>query len=194
MYDTDPRDVANSIREAVISLDHSKLNECILEFATFCSKECQPERDPFPEIVFQTILDMMGNCEFQRMEDSQELLMVFEYEWGRLSEDQKRRLLSSISAAYEMFSDWMSYFVLSELLGEFYCNEDSFEVLCELRRTSNEVARSLVPHGFEHIAEGAESSDLRRRGLEQLVSMKEDASPQVKNEVAEALSNLGLSQ
>ena len=134
----------------------------------------------------------MGSYQLQQMDGSFELLMVFEYDWGRLSDEQKRRLLLSISTSYENFSDWMSYFVISELLGEYYCNEASFTVLCELRRTSNEVARSLVPHGFEHIAKDAESSDLRRQALEQLLSMKEDVSPQVRGEVDEALSNLDL--
>jgi len=43
---------------------------------------------------------------------------------------------------------------------------------------------------FEHIARAGKSAVLREMALEQMLAMNDDPSPKVRNEVAEALSNV----
>jgi hypothetical protein len=127
---------------------------------------------------------------FLAMEGSSKLLLVFETDWVRLSEKQRENLLAGVGTSYARFSDWMSCFILSELLGQYYCNEDAFRVLRQLRETTKTTARSLLAHGFEHIAKQAQDKDLRKRAVSELISMKQDPSSEVQAEAAEALAKL----
>jgi hypothetical protein len=196
MDTTDPEDISttegivNVIREAVASEDVGQLELGVLMAATFCFKQPSPQPEAFPELLFDLIIRLMTEQHFLKMDASHKLLMLFEYDWGRLSEDQRARLLDSIKESYDKFEDWMSCFVISELLGQHYCNEAAFEVLRELQKTSNETARSLVPHGFEHIVKEAENFALRKRAMSSLLSMQHDKSSQVTKEVAVAIGNL----
>lgn len=181
--------VAQIIRDSVSKQDRASLATCLTHFASFCFKELDQAR-PFPEIVFDTAVQLMSARELLEMEGSHELLLLFEYDWAHLTEVQKQRLLEAMRGSFGRFADWMSQFVISELLGEYYCNADSFRVLCELKANSSESARTFVPHGFEHIARQAKDASLRNAALAQLQSMLKDPSSDVQNEVLEALANV----
>ncbi|MGH9879098.1 MAG: hypothetical protein ACRD5H_15830, partial [Nitrososphaerales archaeon] len=159
-------------------------------FASFYFKEDVSSLEQFPDEVFKRILELMRQPAFQKLEDSHHLLMIFEYDWGKLTEVQKDELLIAIEKTYDKFEDWMSCFVFSELLGEYYCNDASLQVLCNLKATSNEIARSLVPHGLEHIVKESQEEKLRQRAMSGLVSMKVDPSSEVRREVEDALHKL----
>jgi hypothetical protein len=178
------------IHKALTTGDSDMLQACIRELATFCFKEPSPEQEMFPMNLFDYILRLMADDNLLKMDGAYHLLMLFEYDWARLDEKQKERLLAAIVASYHKFKDWMAYFVITELLGQYYCNESSFQVLCELQTTENEIARSLLAHGFEHIAREGENSVLRALALNRLISMKDDHSVIVQNEVSTALANL----
>ena len=75
----------------------------------------------------------------------------------------------------------------SELLGEYYCNEEAFVALRLLAGRSDEKARSLTP---EHIARGARNEDLRQRALGELSHLKRDASPEVRREAELSLERV----
>lgn len=145
-------DLAKAIQEAIQLGDSVSLNECIFEFSEDCFKECEPTLAVFSEDVFRAILDLITKKEYLEMDESHKLLFLFESDWGRLNDGQKESLLPALESAYTRFKDRMSIFVISELLGEYYCNEASFLVLTRLRTVSNEIARAFVPHGFEHLA------------------------------------------
>lgn len=167
-----------------------KLDDLITRYASFCFKEDEASLDQFPEDVFTRIVSLMNHRAFQELEDSHRLLMIFEYDWGRLTKAQKNDLLIAIEKTYDKFKDWMSCFVFSELLGEYYCNDASLQVLRLLQTTGNETARSLVPHGFEHIVKGSQDEKLRQQALSYLVAMKTDPSSEVQREVKGALDKL----
>jgi len=107
-----------------------------------------PYEGEFPEELFVRILDAMQNPAFQKLDGSYHLLFFFESEWKKLTESQRGTLLDTIEKAYDKYSDWMAYFVISELLGEYYSNREALRVLRHLRETDNEEARKFVPHGF----------------------------------------------
>jgi len=146
--------------------------------------------DLFPDSVFEFILKLMDSEMFLAMPGSSKLLMVLETDWVRLSPEQRQKLLVSLGKSYERFKDQMSLFIISELLGQYYCNEDAFGLLRQLEKTSNVTARALIPHGFEHIAKSAADEKLRTRAVSELKSMRQDPSPEVQSEAAEALAKL----
>ena len=51
------------------------------------------ESDSFPDSVFEFVMGLMDSEIFLTMEGSSKLLLVFETDWVRLSEDQKQKLL-----------------------------------------------------------------------------------------------------
>ena len=187
-------DISKAFAEAIEKGDSSIFDACVTQISEFCFRESQPEQTAFPEHIFDHILELMSREEFLQMDGSHNLLLLFEYDWARLTAHQKEKLLEAIRKSYDRFTDGMSYFVISELLGEYYCNEAAFRVLTQLQTTSYETARSLVPHGYEHIARDGESAALRKMSLDRLASMAKDDSPDVQREVAEAFANISAHQ
>jgi hypothetical protein len=173
--------------------DQQSLKEFIDKVDLYLIVEESQVGDLFPESVFEFILEIMDSETFLGMQGSSKLLMIFETDWVRLSAEQRQKLLVSLGKSYERFKDSMSYFIASELLGQYYCNEDAFRLLRKLKKTSNLTARALIPHGFEHIAKSAADEQLRKQAVSELISMKQDPSLEVQSEAAEALAKLPTS-
>jgi hypothetical protein len=148
------------------------------------------EHGSFPSDYFRSILAIVQNERFQRLEGSWKLIRVFEENWKELSEEQRVELLKILEVSYQAFHDWMSCFVISGILGELYSDDRAFAVLCRLEKADSEMPRSFVPHGFEHIARNSSNEDLTRRALAELAKMQHDKSSMVRNEVVESLLRL----
>jgi hypothetical protein len=150
--------------------------------------------DLFPDSVFEFIVKLM-DCEmFLTMQGSSKLLMVLETDWIRLSPEQRQKLLVALGKSYERFKDQMSLFIASEILGQYYCNEDAFNLLYQSKKTSNLPARAFIPHGFEHIAKSAKDPKLRTKALAELKTLRLDPSPEVQAEAAESLRKFSEAQ
>src|SRR5712692_2360790 len=174
--------------------DQQSLKEFIDKVDLYLIVEESTAGDLFPDSVFDFALKLM-DCEiFLASEGSSKLLMVFETDWVRLSEQQKEKLLSALGKSYARFRDSMSCFIASELLVEYYCNEDAFNLLYQLEKTSNVPARAFIPHGFEHIAKSAKDPKLRTKALAELRSLRLDPSPEVQAEAAESLQKFSEEQ
>lgn len=185
-----PEEFVGAVEEAVAGGDASRLEAAVNVFASFCFKEELTDLDTFPEGALTALLQITRRPEFLRLKGSYHLLMLFEFDWGRLLDGQKARLLDALTETYDKYSDWMSCFVISELLGEYFCNEASFRALTRLQKTPNVTARALIPHGYEHIARQAPAAELRREALTRLTAMKNDPSPEVRHEVEVALAKV----
>jgi hypothetical protein len=144
----------------------------------------------FPEHNFELILALLKRPELLEMDGSFYILRVLENNWKSLSDEQKERLLPALETAYGLFNDWMSWFVISELLGECFGDEQALRVLSRLKTLRGEGPRSLVPHGLEHIVKGARDEDLVRKAYTELSGMGNDPSEQVRDEVSLSLQRL----
>jgi len=182
------------ILKTIATEDATQLKKCVDEQASYCFKDSSAsEHNSFPEQIFNFILNLMKQQQFLMMQGSWHLLMIFEYDWGLLSVSQTERLLSALEAAYTAFADWMSWFVISEILGEYFMDERSFQALCRLMNSAADDPRSFVPHGLEHIAKNNLGRDLAQKALAELLVMREDSSSQVRHEVNLSLQRLGVS-
>ena len=148
------------------------------------------EEGIFPDDTFVGLLAIFQEEKFQHSDGSWKLVRVFEDNWEQLSEEQRRTLLPVLESNYESFSEWMACFIISGILGELYRNAPSFEVLQRLARCRKEVARSLVPHGLEHIVRDTPDTELATRASAELARMQTDHSPTVRNEVAESMARI----
>ena len=115
---------------------------------------------------------------------------MLERDWELFAQHQKAVLLETIEHVYDKFQDWLSLFIISELLGEYFSDDRALETLKRLKNTSNELARSFVPHGFEHMVKSAKDEALCMRARLELEDMKHDLSTKVRDEVSISLANL----
>jgi len=143
-----------------------------------------------PGDTFIGLLAIFAEEKFQHSDGSWKLIRVFEENWEQLSEEQRDTLLPVLEAHYESFTDWMACFVISGILGELYKDARAFQVLCRLSTCHNEVSRSFVPHGFEHVVSDAPNTELAMQALAELTKMQMDHSPMVRGEVAESLARI----
>jgi hypothetical protein len=173
------------IYQAIAASDGTRLREHAYTMETSAL-----EADHFAEHDFELILDLLNQRNFLEMTGSFYILRVLENNWESLSDEQKERLLPALETAYGLFNDWMSWFVISELLGEYFGDEQALRVLSHLKSLHGEGPRSLVPHGLEHIVKGAGDEDLVRKAYTELSGMGNDPSEQVRDEVSLSLQRL----
>jgi hypothetical protein len=185
----DIESLIGEIHESIVKEDSNKLKGVVDDFATCCYNE-NPDGLEFNERVFNFILEMMSQPQFLNMEGAHHLLYLFEYDWAMLTPLQKIKLSGAIEHSYHKYKDWMACFVLSELLGKNYCDENAFQVLHKLNNSLREIPRSLLPMGFEYLARGTSDLVLKNKSISELKRMTTDSSKQVQKEANESLSRL----
>ncbi|MEL4896729.1 hypothetical protein [Crocosphaera sp. Alani8] len=143
----------------------------------------------FPDEVFQTLIDLFTKEYFLEMEHSRYILYIFLNNFDLLSKAQKDQLILSLEQGYEELQDWMSWFTISEILGEYYQNKQALQTLCNLKKVKNEHPRSFIVHGLEHLVKSPDIN-LSQSALVELLSMKNDSCERVKYEVNLSLNKL----
>lgn len=142
-------DVLNAIR------DNNSLafNELIMRNASFCGsdKNLVDDRDvAHDELVF--LVDLLDDPRLQQLPNPSPIWLRLESDWAALSEEQRSRVLNHIGRRYGEYGDWYTWFLMTVILGESVGNKDSFQIASRLKATSNQRARALLPHVFEHLA------------------------------------------
>lgn len=173
-----PDVVKESIHQAITLNDSTKLQKCINDFDTYFFGI-----DHFPKDIFNFLISLLYKNNVLNMNGSWHLLMSFQYNWELLSDEQKTKLILTLESVYIKFKDRMSLFVISELLGENFRNEQALQVLCKLKNLTSEEHRSFVPHGLEHIVRDSQDKNLSEKAYFELLQMKKDTSEQVRYEV-----------
>jgi hypothetical protein len=186
------QELQNMLRQAITTGNSTQVRDYAEEMLLLIQ-----DVDHFPKSSFDLILTLTTQQVFLEMEGSHELLLLFEHAWEFLSDDQKDRVLPVLENSYEQFADDLSWFVISELLGEYFRDDRALMALHRLRALEAEMPRSLVPHGLEHIVKSANDKALAKKAYEELLQMKSDPSEQVRSEVdisLQRLANRGYEQ
>jgi hypothetical protein len=182
-------DFTQGVRLAISRRDGQLLERCVDSFASLCFKGNRVEANTIAPEVFDFIVEQIHDRCFQEMTGSWHLLHLFETDWGRLTSEQKDKLMVCLEATFERFTDSMACFITAELLGEYYSNERAFELLDRLSFAKAEVPRSMVPMGLEYLARSP-SEPLSKRAVDRLTEMRTDESPLVRTEVEEGLQKI----
>lgn len=152
----------------------------------------------FPENHFRFLCSLMRSRSFHRSKAAKHVLFLFigVDHWNHLSSNQKRRLLCEIERLYPKVtaSAWYLCFLATVLLGENFRNEQALNALLRLARVPREHARSLIPHGLEHIVTDSGNPALTAIALDKLRKMSEDPSAQVRYEVALSMARIEQSR
>lgn len=174
--------------EAVANKDARLLEWAVARFAEYCFKE--PTDATIDEQILSFLDETFRSTPFLEMSGSWHLLMVLEWNWSAFTDRQRAILLDAIEFTFDKLADPMSWFVLSEILGEYYCSASALEVLKRLSKVSADGPRSQVPHGLEHIAKSTADPALRARAIHDLLRMQSDRSDDVKAEVVNSIQRL----
>jgi hypothetical protein len=181
----DEKEVLESLRRSISAGDAEELAARVYDLDTLLLKTGE-----YSDPLFEELLNFLGEPQFVSMEGSWQLLRLFENSWDYLTEGQRGRLLEAFEASYGEFGDWMSCFVISEILGRQYADERALQTFRRLKRLKAATPRSLIPHGLEHLARGRQGEDIARRAFDELSGMRNDPSEQVREEVNAALARL----
>jgi|GEM_PF-1857682 len=178
-----PELIPEAIEAAICSGQEMQMRECAAAISSVIARFSY-----FPDLYFNLILELLAKESFVKANGSWHFLFILNAgNWFVISEKQKDQLLPLLENSYGLFVDWMSCFVITELLGQCFANEAALNILCHLKNTEAETPRALVPHGFEHFVTDSDEKKLVKKAYEELLQMKEDPSEKVRDEVNESL-------
>ncbi len=66
---------------------------------------------------------------------------MIEFNFRLLSDAQQDNLFPLLETLYPAFTDWMSWFVTSEILGQCFADGRVFEILCSFKNLAAEEPR-----------------------------------------------------
>ena len=170
--------VANGIR----TNDWELLKAWTLGESSFSYNYSSESEESFDEGVFRDILTLLKQQDFLNAEGSFHVLRIIESDWSLLTAQQKTELLTHLQEAYPLFKASMSWFVVAEILGEFYADAKALRVLQELRKVSNDGPRSLLPMALQQVIQNCQDSSLSDDANKELSSMSDDPSEDVRHE------------
>jgi hypothetical protein len=182
-----------AILEAVRKSDSGMLERCtVLAPVLSYTVVSESGQDTFSDRIFDLILQLLEQEEYLQMQGSSYLVHMLELEWDMLSQEQKDTLLPGLETAYGRFRDWLSSFLITEILGECYANQKALDCVCRLESQKDLQHRALLPHAFEHLVRDSKDQDVKKKALERLRAMKNDPSENVVAEATLSLGRLGL--
>jgi hypothetical protein len=188
--DMSPEILKKALNDAIRSANAIEFDKCCLTIDTeFLMSGF------FPEVWFEFFLTFLDKKELLNLEKGPwRIFWIFKFNWNDLSNDQKKRMLAVLKRNYSLLKESQSHEEISSLLGEYFCNEAAFETLCRLSKIQEEVPRSSIPHGFEHIISGSKDiyldAYLAEMAWTELQRMKNDPSELVRNAVEFSLQQL----
>lgn len=185
-YDMNSEIIQEALNDAIRSANTTQIEECCLTIDVFFLSV-----GAFRDDWFDIILSLLDKKELLNLQEgSSNLLWLFESSWSDLSNDQKKRMLPVLERNYRLFKDRESHEKIVSLLGEYFCNDASFETLCCLSKIRKEQPRSSVPYGFEHIISDSKDRYLPKMAWGELQRMKSDSSELVRDAVEFSIQQL----
>lgn len=148
------------------------------------------EQGTWPDFFFPELLKLLSDEKFLSVRTSWHLLRFIKGNWEYLSPADVAKLKTVLVAAFDKFGDFKGSFLTAEILGELYPDQNTFEMLITLNRTSKARARELVPLGFENLARSTDDQALRESAISELKVLLQDASEPVRYEAALSLDRI----
>ena len=158
-----------SLAEAVSAGNILQVRHLLGEHSEYVfDEEVPPQVNALDDTFVRCVLEVAKRIDEVQMEDKFIILLFFQGEWGRLSQEHRHALLTIIKDTYPTCRDAMCLHVMSELLGRFFCSHESLHVLDNLNVTVAPDSKSHLVLGYKLIASGAASPELRAAATKQL--------------------------
>jgi len=180
---TTVREFRKAIEAALERSDWGPFDTWSYEECTYTNLEVHPENLPFDSDTFDDIVRLLGEPRFQALDGTHRVLMVLENEWSRFSKAQTDTMLPVITDVYDKFADPLCWFVIAELLGEYYADQTAFAALCKINRLAVGRHRELLPMGFQYLVQHAAAASVRDAAASEVAALGLDESARVRHEV-----------
>lgn len=178
--------ILNDIILSVKNHDSIHLRENSIELAKLLL-----DYDNFPYQVFDSILNIMRQPEFLRMQGSHILLNNIFDDANILSNAQKKELVSVIGSIYDTLEDSTTCMFVLEMIVDSTMDKISIDSLRCLAKARNDVPRAIVAYGLYYFIQKCRNDVLIRSALDELQRMKNDYSKLVRDEVNDVLKKIG---
>jgi|HubBroStandDraft_1064217.scaffolds.fasta_scaffold66593_2 hypothetical protein len=188
--ETSEAEFENAVTIAIDWRDGEALSEAINKCASYCGKEVQ-SWEAFPERTFKFLIELFAQDCIVEFDGAYHLFLIFRHEWSRLSDLQRRKLMSLLNNACTKPMAAMTRFVICELLGEFYANAESLDLLKQFGMMQSEDSRLFVPHGLEHLIKESSDAGVRAEAADFLATLQKDRSEKVRLEAIDAAKAIG---
>jgi hypothetical protein len=188
MIELTEEEYINQLDLAIANKNLGSLKKSLNLFDSYCFKEKHEE--VFPILLFDKVISLMSDINFQQLSDTSDVIFIFEREWGKLNEVQKITLLEAIKDSYGKFTDDLTHFIMAEILGEYYLNHESEAVLDILSQTPNDNARAFIAMGYGKLVTYKKENLDKSKLLNKLRVMLKDKSESVRTEAQISINKI----
>jgi hypothetical protein len=142
--------------------------------------------------LFDGIKPLWRDRRFLAIPSSVRLARLVAENWDALTPAQRGELRPLLTDAFEHFADWLGAFVLAEVYGERYADEEAFATLDRLSASASTTpARALATYGLGRLARTVRNGPLYARAIARLTALADSVTPDVRSEARSALDKIG---
>jgi hypothetical protein len=186
------RDVSEILREIRVAAEHGD-NQAVPGLVL----ELGPNVLVFTELPDEILNELKGlvaSDRFRALDESWRLVYFIDDNWNLLTDRHRESLRPVLADAFDKFRNYMGAFVIGEMLGRRFCDEDAFRLLDRLSGKAALPARALAPHGLETLARNTKDARLRGLATRRLRDLTESGDPAVRKEATIALGKATASK
>ncbi len=177
------QELKDIVNQATLTGDWSDLNAYTDINCSFTFNLSPPnDSNVFDEKLFEYMVELLSTPTFIADQQCHYIINIIEYDFNLLSSVQRQRVLEVLDTAFEQISDPLGIFLVAEILGEYFCNDNSLCILVRHKDSVSEAVRELVATGLGYIARNDGNKDLASRAQNILNEMLSDSSPEVRVE------------
>jgi hypothetical protein len=156
--------------DAIDRRDAADLEYTVIKSAEYVFQS-GPSNAHFDDSILRFIIDNLSIPKFLEMNVSNKLLLLLLYDWANLSTQQRERLMEPLEQAFFRFVDWMSRFIIVELLGEHFESSKALDALIRLLQSAKGSDIGLIVHGINNWGKLGSSEEIRQRAERALAKL-----------------------
>lgn len=174
------RTFVNELRRAIELKDECKLQSEVLSASTMCYEDSAQVK--YEDDFFYFLCEVVFSQASLQSSFSHRMVAFLQQNWGKITESQKYHLCVLFEKYYEGFEDWMSQFLISEMLGYNLSNQGAVEILSKFVRSKSENVRAMVAYGLRCALKSTEHK-VQEKAKKLLLDLYLDPSEVVRKEV-----------
>ena len=129
-----------------------------------------------PNRLIEVLAELLMNDAFLYAEGSSHILNFLHFECESISSEQWNYLLPYIESSYSKFEDWMSCFILTEIIGNDFPTKESLTMIINLKTVENELYRSYIPNALMGFVKCSPDLKIKKAAYDNLMLMTNDSS------------------
>jgi hypothetical protein len=183
--DPELQETLDALRSAIDRRDADAVEDAIRQLESFL------EEGVWPVDVFETVRRLLLDPRFLPLRTSYGIARLIQHNWQELSEAQRTDLEPALASAFDKFGDWLGTFVVAEIFGDLYADDEAFATLDRLSSSAaTRPACALAAYGLGRLARTVREGPLYTRVIERLEALTNSDAPEIHQEAVEALARL----